>query len=133
MIDSLPSLLGTLTGILPILQNKAFNKEKNLDEALTAILEAVTRTKKYLERENIETQDRNEELELSRLWGIAAIKLRRVDPNLAQKLQIKSLYWEATTRFSRKEILENGIALKQIKEDYEGLFSAKQYKRHSKP
>jgi hypothetical protein len=123
MIDSLPILLSTLTSILPTLQDKFFKKEKNLDEALTAIVEAVTKTKKYLERENIELRDREDELELSRLWGVAAIKLRKVDKVLAKKLRIKSLYWESTTKFSRKEILENGIALKQIKEDYEKLFS----------
>jgi hypothetical protein len=122
MLDPLSTSLNSL---LSYFQNQRIKKDERVDAALTAIVEAIAETTKYIERKNNKERDRMKELDLSRLWNTAAIKLRRIDSSLARRLQIKASYWEDTVFVPRKEILENGIALKQIRKEFEKLFSSK--------
>jgi len=111
MIDSVPTLVSALGSLLLYFQAERFHKEIGLKEALVAIQEAITETMKYIERENNNERDREEELDLSKLWGVAAILIRQYNPGFAKKLRIKSTYWENSANLSRREIHQYGIAL----------------------
>ena len=122
MIDSLSSFLIAAKDLLETLQKQKIIRDQRLNEALEAIVSAMVDTRKYIERENTKEKDRLKELDLSKSWRVAAIKMRKIDPNLAAKLQFKSLYWEDAMNLTRKEILEKGIALRQIEDEFKKLF-----------
>jgi hypothetical protein len=125
MIDSLSTFLIAVKDLLEALQKQKIIRDQKLDEALEAIVSAIFETRKYIERTNTNEKDRVKELDLSKLWKVAAIKVRKIDPALATRLQFKSLYWEDAMCLSRKEILEKGIALRQVEDEFKKLFSHK--------
>ena len=123
MIDSFSTFLNAVKNLLETIQKQKIIRDQRLDEALAAIVDAMAETRKYIERQNNKGTDRTQELDLSKLWKLAAIKVRKISPELAKKLQFKSLYWEDAMNLSRKEILENGIALRQVEEEFKKLFA----------
>lgn len=125
MIDSFSSFLLAVKDLLETLQKQKIIREQRLDDGLEAIVSAMIDTRKYLERENAKERDRQKELDLSKSWRLAAIKIRKINPDLATKLRFKSLYWEDAMNISRKEILEKGIALKQVEDEFRKLLSEK--------
>ena len=125
MIDTGISLLTIVGNLLARFQELYIQKTQRLDNALIAISEAISETRKYIERENHQQRIRTKELDLSNLWNIAAIRVREIDPNLARRLQLKSSYWTNMFSLPRKEILSQGIALKQIEEEFQNLLDLK--------
>jgi len=95
------------------LQTQRIEKDKNYDDALLAILEAITETQTYLEDDSITKRNRATELRLSKLWNTAAIKIKNLDPQLASELKYKGLYWLDQLNLSRREIYQKGIALRE--------------------
>jgi BMFP domain-containing protein YqiC len=122
MIDILTN---ALNNFLIYLQNERIAKDKNYDEALLAILEALTETQTYLEDDSNTERNRVKELELSKLWDTAAIKIRKFDAELADEMKYKGLYWLERLDLSRRELYKKGIALRQIRQKYERLYSSK--------
>ena len=122
-MDSLAALVSVSSILLAYMQAERLDKDRRVQEALEAIQEAIAETRKYIERENPEERDRSRELELSKLWGIASTRLKKINPDLAGKLRFKSSYWENSIRLSRREIHQNGIALRQIERDFQALRS----------
>src|SRR5688572_13394158 len=112
MIDSLPALITILGIFLTYLQVQRLDNDARIREALEAIQEAIAETRKYIERENIEQRDRSREVELSKLWSIASMRIKKLDLDLAERLELKSSYWENSANLSRREIHQNGIALR---------------------
>lgn len=125
MIDSLSSFLLAAKDLLETLQKQKIIRDQRLDDGLEAIVSAMIDTRKYIERESAKERDRQKELDLSKSWRLAAIKIRKINPDLATKLRFKSLYWEDAMNISRKEILEKGIALKQVEDEFRKLLSEK--------
>jgi hypothetical protein len=125
MIDSFSSFMIAIKDLLEAIQKQKNVQEQRLDVALETIVEAIAETRKYIERDNSNERSRDKELELYKLWQQAAIKVRRVDSNLAERLEVKSLYWKDAMRLPRKEILEKGIALRQVEDEFKKLFSRK--------
>ena len=123
MMDSLAALVSVSGVLLAYMQAERLDKDRRVQEALEAIQEAIAETRKYIERENPEKRDRSRELELSKLWGIASTRLKKFNPDLAGKLRFKSSYWENSTRLSRREIHQSGIALRQIERELQELRS----------
>ena len=123
MIDSVPALISILGILLAYLHAQRHSKDAKVDDALDAIQEALSETTKYLQRENAQERERTRELDLSNLWKIASIRVRKINPDLAKRLRFKSSYWENSINLSRKEVLESGIALKQIKKEFDQLYS----------
>ena len=111
--------------LLEAIQKQKNAQEQRLDVALETIVEAIAETRKYIERDNSNERSRDKELELYKLWQQVAIKVRRVDSDLAERLEFKSLYWKDAMRLPRKEILEKGIALRQVEDGFKKLFSRK--------
>ena len=122
MINSLSSFMISIKDLLAALQEQRNIQSERLDNALVAIVAAIAKTREYVERENSEKRDRTKELELSNLWELAAIKVRRVDPRLAKRLLFKSFYWRDAMSLPRKTILEKGIALRQVEDEFKKLF-----------
>ena len=125
MIDSFSSFLLAAKDLLETLQRQKIIRDQRLDDGLKAIVYAMIDTKKYIERENVKERDRQKELDLSKSWRLAAIKIRKINPDLATKLRFKSLYWEDAMNIPRKEILEKGIALKQVEDEFRKLLAEK--------
>jgi len=123
MIETVAALINILGTIALIYHEIKLRDQKNLDDSLRALSEAIAETTKYLERENPKEHQRATELELSELWRQASISVRKISPDLAGKLRIKSTYWENSANLSRREIHQSGIALIQIKKDFESLFT----------
>ena len=125
MIDSFSSFMIAIKDLLEAIQKQKNAQEQRLDVALETIVEAIAETRKYIERDNSNERSRDKELELYKLWQQVAIKVRRVDSDLAERLEFKSLYWKDAMRLPRKEILEKGIALRQVEDGFKKLFSRK--------
>ena len=121
----LDTLTNTLNNFLLYLQNERIEKGKNYDEALLAILDALTETQTYLEDDTKAKRNRAKEIQLSKLWDIAAIKIRKFDAKLADELRYKGLYWLEHLDLSRRELYKKGIALRQVRQKYERLYSNK--------
>lgn len=121
----LETIISTIGIFLVYSQLERFKKNEKTNIALEAILKALEETTNYLERTKNSESNRTEELRLSNLWEMAALRMSEIDKELSKKLNEKGKYWKSDIRLSRKEILANGIALWQVKEKYDLLINAK--------
>ena len=118
-------IIGTLGIFLTYSQLERFKKNEKTAIALEAILKALEETIDYVERAKNSEPDRREELHLSHLWNMAALKMSEIDEELSKKLDQKGKYWRSKIKLTRKQILDNGIAIWQVKEQYDHLKNAK--------
>ena len=90
--------------------------EEQEELALTAFLDALNETTIYLGRikESPMLSTRDDEERLSRLWRDAAQKVRRYNPELAQRCNSKGAYWGNPSYWSHAEIDEMQIDIKEI-------------------
>lgn len=54
------------------------------------------------------------EARLSRLWMRAAVKLRKIDPELARRCELKGEYWAAPEDWSEARLRRARIAIQQV-------------------
>lgn len=108
-------LIPTLAVFLSYLQSERFHRNEATRAALEATLTALDETTAYVEIKAT-APNRTTELHLSSLWTQAAYKMRELDPELSGILSNKSKYWNEINKLSRKEILENKMALWQVRE-----------------
>jgi len=90
--------------------------EEQEEQALSAFLDALNETTIYLGRikGNPEASTRDDEERLSRLWREAAQKVRRYNPELAQRCSSKGAYWGNPSYWSSEEIEEMQISIREI-------------------
>ena len=112
------SLAGeALTGVGLWITRRERKQERD-DAAVRDVLTAVHTTKRYLaSRERGEPIDRESEAELVTLWTTASVHIRRTDPGLAQRLQLKAEYWTNPENWAPEEIVSNGILIEEIAEE----------------
>ena len=60
-------------------------------------------------------------MELSNLWGLAAIKARGLSKDLAKRCYIKSGYWKDPDSWSFSAIQDAGISLSKIENELKEL------------
>jgi len=116
-------LIPPLKLLLDIVQGQRIEKEKKYQEAVEAILKALTQTQIYLERGKNKERDRTKELELSELWEKAAITVTKIDPGLANELKYKGKYWLENMKLSKRQLYQSEISLIQVRQKYEKLYS----------
>lgn len=90
--------------------------EQQEEDALSAFLDALNETTIYLGRvsQDPNASRRHQEETLSRLWRGAAQKVRRYHPELAERCNLKGAYWADRHRWSKKEIDEMQISIREI-------------------
>jgi hypothetical protein len=95
-----------------IVKNYVNKKEEKYELALYAIYTATTETKNYIStwgrRKNHDTE---KEIQLSKLWNEAGIKLRHIDNDLAQKCIIKADYWANPDEWTQGDIKASKVSL----------------------
>lgn len=117
-------LLGPLQKLLEYFQRDRHFRTKQKDDALAALQLALTKTLEYLERSNGEKGfDREVEFELSQAWSDAALRIRHVSRELAQRLAVKAEYWADRLDWSLDEVVERRIQLGEIREELNQLIA----------
>lgn len=119
IIERLLQLIPSLT---------AFSKERRElhENALRAINHALDETCIYYR--NIELgkpRDQEVEAQLVRYWSAAAIPMRHIDPELAERCDRKSEYWLNPERHEHKQVLSMGIDLETVRKKYRSLLHPK--------
>jgi hypothetical protein len=85
------------------------------DRAVEAVLKALNTTKAYIaDSEDGRNRRRSSEHELVDLWTKAAAALRRDDPALARRLQLKAEYWAEPDSWSQNDIELARIRIRDI-------------------
>ncbi len=104
----------TLAAIGLIRDGKRRRDEKT-DQALLALYVALAETRAYVTaRARGTRRSRTKETSLAKLWHNAAVPLRHIDPNLANRCFLKGSYWLEPDIWSKPKINESGIALDRV-------------------
>ncbi|NOY30856.1 MAG: hypothetical protein GXP28_12015 [Planctomycetes bacterium] len=112
-----------LSGIALWVTRRERERERD-DDALRALLTALNTTKRYIARlEGLEGGDTDTEAELVRLWQEAAVRIRRTDNELGQRLQMKADYWTNPSHWSDEDIRTNGIQIDQVSSDAQKILA----------
>ncbi|MDA2934585.1 hypothetical protein MYX82_09615 [Acidobacteria bacterium AH-259-D05] len=84
--------------------------------ALKSIYVAALETKMYLAdiRDPQEKVNRETEAKLSLLWAEAAVALREIDPDLANRCLLKADYWSDPNRWTDYQIDQSRIRVDQV-------------------
>ena len=113
----IPPMIGTLNAAIPIFERAMTRREAGIQEALTALLDALLMTEEYVGNQPA-GQDQNlehgKQLELVKVWGIAAIKCRKSFPNdtwIADKMN----YWLEHANWCDDEIYDHYIDLETVR------------------
>ncbi len=117
-------MLGPLQKLLEYFQRDRHHQSKQKDDALASLQLALTNTLQYVERSNGEKcLDRETEYELSQAWGDAAIKMRHVSRELAERLDNKAQYWADQLKWSQEEVIDKRIRLTEMREELHRLIA----------
>lgn len=110
-------MLNGLTELLKYFRDERHYKSDKKEEALLAINKAIQETRKYIRKTNEGSpENTDEEMEISNLWGQAAIHARHFSKNLAEKFYIKRGYWKDPDNWNYVEAKGKDITLKHIEE-----------------
>jgi hypothetical protein len=109
---------------------------KSEDDALSALYAAVNETRLYIHSldptryvgaskskmiDAARKRSRETEEKLSRLWMHAAVKLRRVDADLADRCYVKAEYWVTPERWSEDDIKRARIGIDRVYKEARAL------------
>lgn len=104
-----------LLGLLENIRNDRIQTQSQKDQALTSIIAATNETKIYISRiQRNGKRDRKTEEQLSRLWASAAIPLRTINKDLAERCLIKSDYWLNPENYCATDISKFRIGIEQV-------------------
>jgi len=112
---------GAIAALLEHVREERHYQEQKKEAALRAIHAALVETLLYVEKESKKETDRQTEEKLSHLWTDAGLAVRHLDRDLANRLLLKGRYWIEAEKWSRKYVLRNRIALKQVEVDIKKL------------
>lgn len=104
-------MLDGLSTLLEYFQRERHKRTDKEQEALEKLHEAVHETTKYV---NSGTMDEDREMDLSNLWGVAAIAARNISKDLANRCYIKGGYWRDPDSWSYEKIAASRISLDEI-------------------
>jgi len=117
-------IVNGLLNVLRMARDGRIERTEQFDKALDASLAASIATYSYLgqirEPDAIH-RDWAKEAELARLWGNAAVPLRHLDKDLADRCQIKAFYWTGPEGWTQGEIDEARIGIDKIASDIQDL------------
>ena len=106
-----------LSKLLDYFSQERHRREDRVDQALLCIYAAANETKLYLAQlEKTGRRIRKREEELARLWGKAAIPVRRFDADLANRCLLKSQYWVSPDKWKADEVTEKKIGIDAVYE-----------------
>jgi len=85
------------------------------DAAVKAVLLAVNETKLYIASlDRGEPKRRDQERLLVQLWTDSAVAIRRSDPDLAERLQMKAEYWADPENWSDDDVRAAMIGIETV-------------------
>jgi hypothetical protein len=125
-------VLERLFQLTPSLVSLSKDRRDLKDNALRAILHALDET--YLYYRNIEngnSRDREVEAQLVRYWSAAAIPVRHIDSELAERCDRKSEYWLNPDSYNERKVADLGIELKSVRDAYRALLHPRRLVSHS--
>lgn len=122
----LTGIVKSLFGLVPTLLSLPKERRELRDTALRAILVALEETYLYYrDQDRGKSRDLDKEAQLVRYWSAAAIPMRHVDANLAQRCDMKAEYWLNPESYDREQISELGIGLESVRNAYRTLLQPK--------
>jgi hypothetical protein len=123
---SLLEIIKSLFGVVPTLLSLSKDHRELRDNALRGILVALDETYLYYRDLNRgKARDLDRETLLVRYWSAAAIPMRHVDADLAQRCDQKAEYWLNPKRYSHDDIKELDIGLESVRNAYRTLLQPK--------
>lgn len=95
--------------------DRAETRAAREDDALRALLTAVNATKRYLgSRAAGRAASPRSEARLVALWTEAAVRVRRLDRELAHRLQLTAEYWAHPARWTARDLRTARIRIEEI-------------------
>jgi len=92
-------------------------RTEEVNTALFALLAALAETRAYIaDRESGKRRNRQREFQIARLWHAAAVPLRSIDMEFANRCFEKGSYWMEPDIWAKKQIAEKGIAIDAVME-----------------
>jgi hypothetical protein len=119
-------IIKSLFGLVPSLLSLSKDRRELRDAALRAVLVALDET--YLYYRDLgrgRPRDLDREVQLVRYWSAAAIPMRHVDPDLAQRCDQKAEYWLNPDNYTPDHVKELDIGLESVRNAYRTLLHPK--------
>lgn len=114
-LTSFLALLDRALAVFGLIRGEELRRDERKRKAVAAFLEALSETRMYMARlAQGEDDDRETEAKLARLWNTAAVELRDVDHDLADRCMVKGQYWSDPRGWSMDEKEEARIKLDTV-------------------
>lgn len=111
-------MMQSLLKIVDYFQRERHKKNQGYQEALERLHKAVHETNKYIKEHKDEgSRDGDREMELSNLWGLAAIGARKISKDLSERCYIKRGYWKAPDNWTYDKVKKHRIELDRIEKE----------------
>jgi len=92
--------------------------ERDRESTLKALLTALNETQIYIGKKR---RNKSTEAKLSRLWTAAALRIRNYDIDLAERCQMKGVYWSSPDSWGDEDIEKTRIAIDEVAESIKKL------------
>jgi hypothetical protein len=122
----LATIIGAITPLKSLLDFISSNKEKDearYEDALVTLYTALNETRIYIGELEQDKGRRNRDTEgkLSRLWTVAATKIRRIDRSWAVICFQKGDYWANPDNWTDADVKRAGIEINEVFEKAQEL------------
>jgi hypothetical protein len=120
------SLFNQLREWLNRSDTRSAREDTDMRAALKSVYVAAFETKAYLAaiEERGEAQNHETETKLSRLWADAAVDLRHIDQDLADRCLLKGDYWSNPNIWTQEQVDESRINVDKVYADARELLFA---------
>lgn len=113
-----------LLALVGVIRQSRKDGETRLDAALTALNAALLPTKAYLvDLRRGGKRDTDKEFQIAKHWSAAAVALRPIDADLAQRCSLKGGYWLEPETWTDERVQASGIAIDKIFEETRALIA----------
>lgn len=111
-------LLTAIGELLPFLSERKRAEKEHVERTLLALNAAYYATEEYFAGlEAGEKPSRPRQFEVAHRWDDASHLIRRYDENLANRLTLKSRFWNEGAAWSPQQREQARIGLQQVKQD----------------
>jgi hypothetical protein len=128
-VSTWTSVASLIVSVIALFPRDKRQRTQDQQEALLAVSEAYHETAAYLTDRQSKGRERGREWGIAQKWHAAAILLERYDPNLADRLHVKSQFWHDGGTWDSKAIEEANIALTRIWQEVKELLGPDAGKR----
>lgn len=124
-LDDIEELIERLREWVKSLKNASSQTKVQLNKAIPAMATALRETKAYIAQQQQGGASTGRHQEIARLWRTAAVEIRPVNEELADRFELKAQAWTNPEDWPAERVEKTRIAITQVEREIKSIRQAR--------